>query len=78
MKDLKDSHPIELAEYAMANNLQHEPTFAWWVPYTLKKRKAILRKVKSKYWEKTHKYRIRIPKNVKEAQEIDAEKKNTL
>ena len=78
LKDLKDSYSIELAEYTMANNLHHEPTFGWWVPYTLKKRKAILQKVKPKYWEKTHKYGIRIPKNVKEAQEIDAESKNTL
>ena len=78
LKDLKDSYPIELAEYAVSNNLQHEPAFAWWVPYTLRKKKAILQKVKSKYWEKTHKYGIRVPKNVREAREIDAENKNTL
>ena len=33
----------------------------------------IIAKIKSKYWEKTHKYGIRIPKSVKEAWEIDAE-----
>ncbi len=78
LKDLKDSYPVQLAEYAAANDIQREPAFAWWVPYTLKKRKAIISKVKSKYWERTHKYGIRIPKNIKEAREIDAENGNTL
>ena len=36
MKDLKDSYPVRLANYAVANGFQHEPTFAWWVPFTLK------------------------------------------
>ena len=30
-------------------------------------------KVKSKYWERTHKYGIRIPKTVQEAYAIDTE-----
>ena len=51
LKDLKDSYPVQLADYAEANNLTQEPAFAWWVPYVLKKRKIIINKVKSKYWE---------------------------
>ena len=55
MKDLKDSYPVPLAaDYAVANAIQDEPVFAWWVPYKLKKRIAIISKVKSKYWQKTH------------------------
>ena len=34
--ELKDSHPIELAEYARANRIDDEPAFAWWVPHTLR------------------------------------------
>jgi hypothetical protein len=34
--------------------------------------------VKSKYWQKTHKYGVRIPKSIKEALKIDAENGNTL
>ena len=78
MKDLKDSYPVQLADYAIANGLQKKPAFAWWVPYTLKKRIAIISKVKSKYWERTHKYGIRVPKNVKEAKRIDTENGDTL
>ena len=39
--------------------------------YTLKKRDRIIAKVKTKYWKTTHKFGIRIPKNLKEALELD-------
>jgi len=78
LKDLKDSYPVELAIYAKERKIESEPAFAWWVPYVLRKQKRILQKVKSKYWARTHKYGIRIPKNVKEAMEIDKEMDNTL
>ena len=71
MKDVKDSYPVELAEYAIQNKISEQPAFAWWVPYTIKKKARIIDKVKSKYWERTHKYGIRIPKSVKEALEVD-------
>ena len=78
LKDLKNSYPIELAEYAINNNIQDEPAFAWWVPYRLKKRKAIISKVKSKYWQHTHLYGLCMPKSVKEALEIDKENRDSL
>ena len=71
LKDLKHAYPVQLATYAINNKIQEEPAFAWWVPYTMKKRKAIISKLKSKYWQRTHKYGIRIPKSVKEAYQID-------
>lgn len=78
LKDLKESYPVPLADYAVANGLLEEPVFAWWVPYTLKKRKAIVQKVKTKYWQRTHKYGIRVPKSVEEARKIDKQNGNTL
>ena len=78
LKDLKNTYPIELAEYAISNRIQDEPAFAWWVPYTLKKRVSIIQKIKSKYWQRSHKYGIRIPKSVGEAHEIDKSNGNTL
>ena len=36
LKDLKESYPVPVADYAIANALQDEPSFAWWIPYTLK------------------------------------------
>ena len=78
LKDLKNTYPVELARYAQTANLTDEPAFAWWVPYTLKKQQRILAKLKSKYWDRTHKYGIRMPKSVQEAYAIDKEEGNTL
>ena len=78
LKDIKNSYPVQAAEYAVANRIAEEPAFAWWVPHTLKKRERILAKVKSKYWVRTHKFGIRIPKSVEEAKRLDRENGNTL
>ena len=77
LKDVKDSYPVELALYAVENKLDKLPAFAWWVPHVLRKRKSIIKKLKSKYWARTHKYGIRMPKTVREALEIDKENGNT-
>jgi hypothetical protein len=78
LKDLKESYPVELAEYARNNRLLDEPVFAWWVNHTLRKRDRILQKVKSKYWERTHKYGIEVPKTINDAKRIDSKNGNTL
>ena len=79
MKVLKESYPDPPADYAVVNALQDEPAFTWWVPYTMKKRTSIIGEIKSsKHWERTHKYGVRVPRNVKEVFEIDAENENTL
>ena len=77
LKDMKEAYPVQSAEYAVQARLAEEPAFAWWVPHTLKKRNRIIVKVKSKYWIRTHKFGIRIPKSVQEARQIDAENGNT-
>jgi hypothetical protein len=56
LKDLKESNPVELAEYAVANRIAEEPALKWWVSNTLLKRNRILSKVKKKYWWTTHKF----------------------
>ena len=71
LKDLKDTNPIELAEYAKANNIAEEPAFKWWVTFCLQKRNRIISKTKSKYWRTTHKYGIKVPKNADDALRID-------
>ena len=71
LKDLKVSNPIELAEYAIANNIDEEPAFKWWVKDSLRKRDRMVSKVKAKYWRTTHKFGIEVPKSVTEAYEID-------
>ena len=75
---MKASNPVELADYEVANNIAEEPAFAWWVPYTLKKRNRIVSKVKSKYWRTSHMFGIRVPKSVDEALRLDEENGDTL
>ena len=78
LKDLKVSNPVEVAEYAAANQIDQEPAFKWWVKDTLRRRNRIISKVKSKYWRTTHKFGIRIPKTVEEALALDKENGNAL
>ena len=73
LKHVKDSNPIELAEYAVANRIQEEPAFKWWVPETLRMRNRVIGKVKSRYWKTSHKYGVRLPHSVQEALMIDRE-----
>ena len=78
LKDIKESYPVQVAEFALATRISMEPAFAWWVLFVLKKRNRILAKVKSKYWLRTHKFGIRIPKLVEEAKKIDKQNGDTL
>ena len=78
LKDIKKSYPVEVDEFALATRISMEPAFAWWVPFVLKKRNRILAKVKSKYWLRTHKFGIRIPKSVEEARKTDEQNGDTL
>ena len=71
LADLKDAYPVQVADYAVTNGISNEPAFRWWVPFVLKKRERILKKVKSKYWSVSHKYGLELPKSVAQALEID-------
>jgi len=71
LKDVKAANPVELADYAIANHIQDEPAFAWWIPDVLKRRNRIVNKLKTKYWRTTHKFGIEIPKTVEQALQID-------
>ncbi len=71
LKDLKESHPIEVAEYAKAHGIADEAAFAWWVPFTLRKRDTIISAIKSRIRKTTHKYGIEIPTSVEHAHKID-------
>jgi len=67
LKDVKDANPLELAQYAVANKISEEPAFMWWVQEILKKKKWIITKIKTKYWQTAHKFGIKIPKLVEHA-----------
>ncbi len=56
--NLKESNPVELAEYAIAHHIANEPAFAWWVPYAVKKRDRIIAHLTTRYKKCTHKFGI--------------------
>ena len=68
---MKESFPVEVAEYVVGNKISEEPAFAWWVSHVLRKRDRIIHKVAAKYWKRTHKFGIELPHTVEEALEID-------
>ena len=78
LTDMKEAHLVETAEYARARGISNEPAFAWWVPYTLRKREVILAAVKNQIRKTTHKYGIKIPRDVEHAHEIDSRNGNTM
>jgi len=77
LSELKNSCPIEVAEYARSQNIDDEAAFAWWVPHTLRKKEAIMAKVKSRYWRTSEKFGLKLPHSVEEALKIDTENRNS-
>jgi hypothetical protein len=75
---VKESNPLEVAEYAISNNIDGEPAFSWWVPNAVRNRDAIISAMKVRSNSRTHKFGIRIPMSVREALEIDRSNGNTL
>jgi hypothetical protein len=73
LKDLKESFPIQVAEFEISQGLQDEAAFAWWVKDTLAKKNRMVKAMKSRYVRKTHKYGVRLPKSIQEAYELDKE-----
>ena len=51
---MKNCYPIQTAEYSQQAKLSNEPAFAWWIPFTLKKRERIVAAVNSCYHKRTH------------------------
>ena len=78
LKDLKESNPIDVAVYVVGNKIYEEAAFAWWVPYTLKKRDHIIAKVKTWYLKNSHKFGVEVPTTVEKAYHLDKKNGNTL
>ena len=71
LKILKETNPIEVAEFAKAREIDHEPAFTWWVPFTLRKRDRIISAVNSRVRKTSSKYGIEIPRSIDEAIKLD-------
>ena len=58
---------MEVVEYAVGATIVSEPAFAWWVPFTLKRRDRIVGKIDTCFGKETYKFGIAVPSAVKEA-----------
>jgi hypothetical protein len=75
---MKESNPVDVAEYAVAAGIQNEAAFEWWVPYTLRKRDRIISAVSARVKRVTHKYGIEIPFTIQQAYDIDKKNGNNI
>ena len=51
--ELKQSHPLETAEYTESSHLLQEPAFSWWVPQAPRQRHRMEKVLKTRYhWKK--------------------------
>ncbi len=71
--DLKESYPVQTAEFAISHGLDQKSAFCWWIPNTLKHCNRIISAIKTRYAKKTHKYGIQVLRNVEEAYLIEKE-----
>ena len=78
LADLKESYPVEVSEYAVAQGIDQEPAFIWWVHYTLKKRDRIIASVNRRYKKRNFQFGLEVPQTIEDAKRIDKENGNTL
>ena len=78
LKDLKESNPVDIAEYVVGNRISEEAAFAWWVPYNLNKRDHIISKVKARLLKKSNKFGVEVPTSVEEGYKLSKNNNNTL
>ncbi len=76
LSTLKESNPIETAQYAKSRGLMKEPAFAWWAPHVLKKAHRIVKAAKHRKVRKKIKFGVVIPDSVEEAYALDKENGN--
>ena len=69
---------MDIAEYVVGNIISEEAVFAWWVPYTLKKRDQIFAKVKERFLKNPQKFGVEVPTLAEEAYKLDKKNNNTL
>lgn len=69
---------MNLSEFSVQNKIVDEPTFAWWFFIPSRRMAGSFQKSSQSIGDRTHKYRIKIPKSVEEAIEIDNKNGNHL
>ena len=75
---MKESYPIDIADFSKANGIDDKPYFTWWVHYTLRKRDVIMYSIKLRVIKTMHKYGIKIPMSVDHVYKTNKKNKDKL
>ena len=75
---MNESNPVENTEFSKARNIDDEPAFVWWVPYTLWKRDVIIYKIKYRIWKTNRNYGVQIPSSIEQGKELDSKNGNII
>ena len=78
LSTIKESNPVELAEYCKSRSIDKEPAMAWWVDWTLKKKEKIIKSITHRMPKKAMKFGIEVPGSVDEARALDRINGNEL
>jgi hypothetical protein len=76
LKTMKESNAVEVVEYALANQISHEPSFEWWVNDVIRRKKRLIKLSQTRLLWPQYKYGICVPRNIKEAIKFDLENGN--
>ncbi len=75
LSEVKELHPLGIAEYNASMGIDHKPGFNSWILHTMKKCDVIIILVKKSntqlYLKYTHKFGIKCPKTVEDALELN-------
>ena len=71
LKEIKETNPVEVANYAISNQIDTEPALDWWVHDILHKQKRLIKLSQKRAVRTGYKFGLRVPDNVSEAIELD-------
>ena len=78
IKGLKESNPVEVAEFEKARCLESKPAFCWWVPHVMGEMDVMMSNVTSRAQKTTHDHGIEMPTNIEHDKRLDTKKGNTF
>ena len=67
-----------MIEFAITIDIDEEPAFSWWIPYTLRRRDKIIAKLNKRIKKISHKYGVKIPTSIERTDKIDTANGSTF
>ena len=78
LKTLKETNPLQVADYAKGNHIDAEPAFDWWVSDVLRRRRRLIKGAQSRHRRTGFKFGVPLPLSIRDAMQLDREAGNTL